>query len=319
MGDFLNTLVVRSDLSGNPSFPELLKRVRNVILSAYANQDVPFEQVVNALHPDRHVSQNPLFQVMFVLQPPLTDDKLGWRVSQLEVDSGCSKFNLTFNLEERPEGMIGAIEYNTDLFDATTIDRAIGHLMTLLEGIVANPETSIAQLPLLTESECHQLLVEWNNTQLDYPRDKCIHQLFEEQVEKTPDAVAVVCEEQKLTYHQLNCQANQLAHYLQTLGVRPEVLVGICVERSLEMVVGLLGIMKAGGAYVPLDPNYPQERVDYILSNSETKVLITSSQLLSSLAKNETQAICLDTDWEIIYESNKTNPESTVKDRKSVV
>ncbi|NEO69058.1 MAG: amino acid adenylation domain-containing protein [Moorea sp. SIO3H5] len=313
MGDFLNTLVLRSDLSGNPSFLELLKRVRNVILSAYANQDVPFEQVVNALDPDRHVSQNPLFQVMFVLQPPLTDDKLGWRVSQLEVDSGCSKFNLTFNLEERPEGIIGAIEYNTDLFDTATIERAIGHLMTLLEGIVAHPETSIAQLPLLTESESHQLLVEWNNTQLDYPRDKFIHQLFEEQVEKTPDAVAVVFEEQKLTYHQLNCQANQLAHYLQTLGVRPEVLVGICVERSLEMVVGLLGILKAGGAYVPLDPNYPQERVDYILSNSETKVLITSSHLLSSLAKNETQAICLDTDWEIISESNKANPESTVK------
>ncbi|NEP87682.1 MAG: amino acid adenylation domain-containing protein, partial [Okeania sp. SIO2C2] len=212
MGDFLNTLVLRSDLSGNPSFRELLKRVRNVILSAYANQDVPFEQVVNAVHPDRHVSQNPLFQVMFVFQPPLTDDKLGWKVSQFEVDSGSSKFDLTFNLEERPEGMSAAIEYNTDLFDVTTIERAIGHLMSLLEGIVANPETSIAQLPLLTEAELHQLLVEWNNTQAEYPKDKCIHQLFEEQVERTPDAVAVVFEDRQLTYHQLNCQANQLAH-----------------------------------------------------------------------------------------------------------
>jgi len=178
MGNFLNTLVLRSDLSGSPSFPELLKRVRNVILSAYANQDVPFEKVVEDLHPDRQVSKNPLFQVMFVLQPPLSEDKLGWRVSQLEVDSGTSKFDLTFNLEERSEGTIGAIEYNTDLFDATTIDRAIGYLSALLEGIVTNPNQSISELPLLTEKERHQLLVEWNDTATDYPKDKCIHPAF---------------------------------------------------------------------------------------------------------------------------------------------
>ncbi|NEQ77288.1 MAG: amino acid adenylation domain-containing protein [Okeania sp. SIO2C9] len=312
MGDFLNTLVLRSDLSGNPSFRDLLKRVRNVILSAYANQDVPFEQVVNALHPDRHVSQNPLFQVMFVLQPPLTDEQLGWTVSQLEVDSGCSKFDLTFNLEEQPEGMTGAIEYNTDLFDATSIDRAIGHLMTLLEGIVTNPNQSISELPLLTEQERYQLLVEWNDTAVDYPQDKCVHQLFEEQVEKTPDAVAVVFEEQELTYRELNCRANQLAHYLQTLGVQPEVLVGICVERSLEMMVGLLGILKAGGAYVPIDPNYPTERIAYMLEDSAVSVLLTSKSVWLGLPEHSARVVCLDSDWDTIVNYSIKNIDSGV-------
>jgi len=311
MGDFLNTLVLRSDLSGNPNFREFLKRVRNVILSAYANQDVPFDRVVNALHPDRHFSQNPLFQVMLVLQPPFTDSKLGWTVSQLEVDSGTSKFNLTFNLEERPEGIIGAIEYNTDLFDAATIDRAIGHLITLLEGIVAHPETSIAQLPLLTEVELHQLLVEWNDTAVNYPY-KCIHQLFEEQVEKTPDAVAVVFEEQKLTYQELNCRANQLAHYLQTLGVKPETLVGICVERSLAMVVALLGILKAGGAYVPIDPNYPAERIAYMLEDSAVPVLLTSKSVGLDLPEHSARVVCLDSDWDTIVSYSIKNIDSGV-------
>ncbi|MDY7008074.1 MAG: amino acid adenylation domain-containing protein [Cyanobacteriota bacterium] len=312
IGDFLNTLVLHSDLSGNPSFLELLKRVRNVILSAYANQDVPFEQVVNALHCDRHISQNPLFQVMFVLQPPLNDDRLGWKVSQLEVDSGCSKFDLTFNLEERPEGMIGAIEYNTDLFDAATIDRVLGHLITLLEGIVAHPETSIAQLPLLTEAESHQLLVEWNDTAVNYPQDKCIHQLFEEQVEKTPDAVAVVFEGQELTYQELNCRGNQLAHYLQTLGVGPEVLVGICVERSLEMMVGLLGILKTGGAYVPIDPGYPTERIAYMLEDSAVSVLLTSKSLRLGLPEHSARVVCLDSDWDTIVSYSIKNIDSGV-------
>ncbi|WP_287314903.1 non-ribosomal peptide synthetase, partial [Moorena sp. SIO1G6] len=312
MGDFLNTLVVRSDLSGHPSFSGLLKRVRNVILSAYANQDVPFEQVVNALHPDRHVSQNPLFQVMFVLQPPLTDDKLGWTVSQLEVDSGTSKFNLTFNLEERPEGMIGAIEYNTDLFDATTIDRAIGHFMTLLEGIVANPETSIAQLPLLTEAERHQLLVEWNDTAVNYPQDKCIHQLFEEQVERTPDAVAVAFEEQTLTYQELNGQANQLAHYLRKLGVKPDTLVGIFLEPSLEMVVSIYGVLKAGGAYVPLAPGYPRDRITHILETSQASILLTQQNLTPQLTNHHPEIVCLDQDWNLIEQESPKNFDSSV-------
>ena len=300
MGDFLNTLVLRSDLSGNPSFRELLKRVKNVILSAYANQDVPFETVIAAVHPDRSLGKNPLFQVMFVLQPPLTDDKLGWKVSQFEIDSGSSKFNLTFNLEERPEGIIGAIEYNTDLFDAATIERAIGHLMTLLEGIVANPQTSIAQLPLLTEKDRYQLLVEWNNTAVDYPQDKCIHQLFEEQVERTPDAVAVVFEGKELTYRELNDRANQLAHYLQTLGVGPEVRVGIYLDRSPHMIVAVMGAMKAGGCYIPLDPNWPIARMERILSSQGVGYLVTQQKYLRIVREQQwkqpqlTHGICLD-------------------------
>ncbi|NEP03802.1 MAG: amino acid adenylation domain-containing protein [Okeania sp. SIO4D6] len=242
----------------------------------------------------------------------LPSQKLGWKVSQLEIDSGCSKFDLTFNLEERPEGMIGAIEYNTDLFDAATIERVIGHLMTLLEGIVAHPETSIAQLPLLTEAERHQLLIEWNDTTVDYPKDKCIHQLFEEQVEKTPDAVAVVFEEEELTYQELNFRANQLAHYLQTLGVRPEVLVGICVERSLEMIVGLLGILKAGGAYVPIDPNYPAERIAYMLEDSAVPVLLTSKSVQLGLPEHSAQVVCLDSNWDTIVSYSIKNIDSGV-------
>ncbi|NEP13292.1 MAG: amino acid adenylation domain-containing protein [Symploca sp. SIO2C1] len=315
IGNFLNTLVLRSDLSGNPSFCQLLKRVRQVCLSAYSHQDVPFQKVVEALHPESQVNQNPLFQVAFTIDPSLlTENKLGWQAFYFEVDPKISKFDLTFYLlEEESEGMVLLTEYNTDLFDATTIKRMSGHLSTLLEEIVTNPNQTIAELPLLTESERHQLLVEWNNTQADYPQDKCIHQLFEEQVARTPDAVAVVFEEEKLTYHELNRQANQLAHYLQTLGVGPEVLVGICVERSLEMVVGLLGILKAGGAYVPLDPDYPTERIAYMLEDSSVPVLLTQSRLLEQLSSSVGKLVLLDSDWDIIASFSQENPVKGVK------
>ncbi|NEO29894.1 MAG: amino acid adenylation domain-containing protein [Symploca sp. SIO3C6] len=315
IGNFLNPLVLRSDLSGNPSFCQLLKRVRNVCLSAYSHQDVPFQKVVEVKHLDYQVQQNPLFQVTFVIDPLLvTESKLGWKAFYFEVDPQTSKFDLTFYLlEEQLEEVVLLTEYNSDLFDATTIERMNGHLITLLEGIVANPNQNISQLPLLTETERYQILVEWNDTQVDYPQDKCIHQLFEEQVERTPDAVAVVFEREELTYKELNARANQLGHYLQKRGVKPDTLVGVYLERSLAMVVGMLGILKAGGAYVPLDPAYPQERVNYILSESETKILITSSQLLNSLPSHETQVICLDRDWKIISQENQGIPESKVK------
>ncbi|NEQ74589.1 MAG: amino acid adenylation domain-containing protein [Okeania sp. SIO2C9] len=315
IGNFLNTLVLRSDLSGNPSFCELLKRVQNVCFSAYSHQDVPFQKVVEALHPDYQVNKNPLFQVAFTIDPPLvTEDKLGWKAFYFEVDPKTSKFDITFYLlQEESEGMVLLTEYNTDLFDAATIKRMSGHLNTLLEGIVINPNQSISELPLLTESERHQLLVEWNNTTVDYPQDKCIHQLFEEQVERTPDAVAVVFEDRQLTYHELNCQANQLAHYLQTLGVAPEVLVGICVERSVEMVVGLLGILKAGGAYVPLDPNYPTERIAYMLEDSSVPVLLTQSKWVEKLPSSVGKLILLDSDWDVIASLGQDNPVNQTK------
>nr|MDZ8004603.1 amino acid adenylation domain-containing protein [Nostoc sp. DedSLP05]MDZ8100847.1 amino acid adenylation domain-containing protein [Nostoc sp. DedSLP01] len=204
-------------------------------------------------------------------------------------------------------------EYNTDLFDASTIERMSGHFVTMLEGILANPQERISQLPILTASEQQQLLVEWNDTQVDYAFDKCIHQLFEQQVERTPNAVAVVFENQQLTYHELNCRANQLAHYLQSLGVSADVLVGICVERSLEMVVGLLGTLKAGGAYVPLDPEYPQDRLSFMLRDAQVSVLLTQQHLVESLPQHRARVVHLDKDWLLISEFSQENPIADVQ------
>ncbi|WP_223278611.1 non-ribosomal peptide synthetase family protein, partial [Nostoc sp. 'Peltigera membranacea cyanobiont' 232] len=309
IGFFVNTLVMRTNLAENPTFNELLPRIREMALSAYAHQDLPFEMLVETLQPERDMSHTPLFQVMFALQNAhISEIELtGLTVSSLPIESSTAKFDLTLSMENTSTRLVGGWEYNTDLFDSSTIERMALHFVTLLEGIVANPEQRISQLPMLTASEQQQLLIEWNNTQVDYPQDKCIHQLFEEQVERTPDAVAVVFENQQLTYHELNCRANQLAHYLQSLGVKADVLVGICVERSLEMVVGLLGILKAGGAYVPLDPEYPQERLSFMLENAQVSVLLTQQQLVDKLQKHQAQVVCLDTDWHFISQFNQDN------------
>ncbi|MFS0516453.1 amino acid adenylation domain-containing protein [Nostoc sp. UIC 10607] len=310
IGFFVNTLVLRTDISGNPTFEEILRRVREVALGAYAHQDLPFELLVETLQPQRNLSHTPLFQVMFVLQnAPMSALELpGLTLSFLEDNSDTAKFDLTLYMEETTAGMIGTLEYNTDLFDASTIQRMAGHLQTLLAGIVANPQQQISQLPLLTASEQQQLLVEWNSTQVDYPQDKCIHQLFEEQVERSPDAIAVVFEDQQLTYQELNQRANQLAHHLQKLGVGPEVLVGICIERSLEMVIGLLGILKAGGAYVPIDPDYPQQRLTFFLQDCQTKILLTQDKFKQTLPRQEIQLICLDSEWATIAQELSDNP-----------
>ncbi|MEG4235607.1 amino acid adenylation domain-containing protein [Microcoleus sp. Pol11C3] len=312
IGFFLNTLVLRTDLSGDPSFQQLLERVREVTLEADAHRDLPFEHLVQTLLPERSSSRNPLFQVSFVLEPPMPALDSGWNMSQLDVDTGTAKFDLTLELDERPEGIVGRIEYSTDLFEGSTISRMIGHYQALLEGIVANPIARISDLPLLTPPERHQLLVEWNNTWAEYPQDKCIHQLFEKQVECTPDAVAVVFEEEQLTYLELNAKANQLALYLRSLGVGPEVLVGICVERSLDAIVGILGILKAGGAYVPIDPAYPVERIAYMLDDSQLPVLLTQKQLVASLPEHQARVVCLDADWEKISAESELPPQSDV-------
>ncbi|HEY9666982.1 MAG TPA: condensation domain-containing protein, partial [Coleofasciculaceae cyanobacterium] len=298
IGFFVNSLVLRTDVSGNPTFLELLGRVKEVALGAYAHQDLPFEKLVEELHPERNLNQNPLFQVVFALQnAPMEALELpGLTLSPLQfVDTGTTRFDLEFHLWERKqnnglgvdssEGISGFVVYSTDLFDAATINRMLGHFQTLLEGIVANPEQRLADLPLLSETERHQLLVEWNNTQAQYPKDLCIHQLFEAQVEKTPDAIAVVFEDKQLSYRELNNRSNKLAHYLQKRGVGAEVLVGLCVERSVEMVVGMLGILKAGGAYVPLDPSYPSERLSLMLEDAQVSVLLTR-QRFKSLANS---------------------------------
>lgn len=315
IGFFVNILVLRTDVSGNPSFWELLQRVRQVAMEAYSHQDVPFEKVVEALQPERNLSYSPLFQVMFILQntPPGKLELPGLSLTRLEIESSTAKYDLTLSITESEQGLSASLEYNSDLFEQATITRMAGHFVTLLEGIVANPQQSILELPLLTTIEQQQLLVEWNNTQTEYPKDKCIHHLFEEQVELTPDAVAVVFENQQLTYHQLNSRANQLAHYLRSLGVKPDVLVGICVERSLEMVVGILGILKAGGAYVPLDPEYPQERLSFMLQDADVSILLTQQKLLKRLQNHQAEFICLDTDWESISRSDRDSLITNVK------
>ncbi len=312
IGFFVNTPVLRTDLSGNPTFRELLGRVREVTFEAQAHQEVPFDYLVRELQPTRSLGQNPLFQVMLILAPPLPTLPAGWEPSHMVVETGTAKCDLYLDLAERPEGLLCRWEYSTDLFDATTIARMAGHWQTLLEGVVANPTRRLSELPLLTEKERHQLLVEWNATQATYPRDQCIHQLFEAQVERTPDAVAVVFEEEQLTYRELNSKANQLARSLQQLGVGPEVLVGLCMERSLEMIVGLLGILKAGGVYVPLDPEYPQERLSFLLQDTQMPVLLAQQRLASRLPQQHVQLVCLDTGWDKIAQQSEANPISGV-------
>ncbi|MFB2983014.1 amino acid adenylation domain-containing protein [Microseira sp. BLCC-F43] len=298
IGVFINTLVLRTYLDGKLSFRELLAQVRKVAVEAYEHQDIPFEKLVEEIQPNRDLSHTPLFQVLFQLRnvPNETVEVQGIRFEEFQLDRGIAAFDLTLDIVDTHEGLSCRFVYNTDLFERATISRMAGHFQTLLEGIVANLEQPIGQLPLLTEAERHQLLVEWNNTHRDYPKDKCIHQLFEEQAERTPDAVAVVFEQEYLTYGELNRRANQLAHHLQALGVKPEVLVGICVERSLLMVVGLLGILKAGGAYMPLDPSYPTERLNFMLEDANVSVLLTQQQFVERVGSDGVRVVCLDRD-----------------------
>jgi amino acid adenylation domain-containing protein len=310
IGFFLNMLVFRLDLSGNPTFAEAIARVRDVCLGALSHQELPFEKLVEEIHPDRNLGQNPLFQVTFAFQntPRVSPNLTGLVVEDLEIDTGIGAFDLHLFMEEIGGRLQGYCIYDGGLFKADTIERMLGHFKTLLEGIVRNPDQRISELALLTDSEKHWLLIERNDIKTDYPKDKCIHQLFEEQVERTPEAVAVIFEDQQLTYRELNNRANQLAHYLQTLGVGPELLVGICMERSLEMVVGLLGILKAGGAYVPLDPTYPKDRLAFMLDDTNVSVILTDTVSLSSLPRASARAICLDRDWEQIAREPRNNP-----------
>ncbi|MGV0103005.1 amino acid adenylation domain-containing protein [Nostoc sp. DSM 114160] len=315
IGFFVNVLVLRTDLSGDLSFQELLARIKSTALEAYIHQDLPFEKLVEEIQPNRDLSYNPLFQVMFVLQNvPISNPRLSdVSVTCQEGYNGTSKFDLTLFMEDDEQGLVATCEYNTDLFNADTIARMLVHFQTLLESIVSNPEQRIANLQLLTPSEVQQLLVEWNNTETDYPQDKCIHQLFEAQVNKTPSNIAVIFENQKLTYQELNDQANQLAHYLQKLGVKPEVIVGVCMKRSPEMLIALLAILKAGGAYVPLDPAYPQERLAFMVEDSQTKVLLTQSHLVELFAKSNVHIVCIDRDSQLLTQQSRENLFSEVK------
>jgi amino acid adenylation domain-containing protein/non-ribosomal peptide synthase protein (TIGR01720 family) len=315
IGFFVNTLVLRTDLQHNPSFIELLHRVQQVTLDAYAHQDVPFEKLVETLQPERNQSYSPLFQVGFVLQntPAESLEVPGLTLTSLEIESTTAKYDLTLSIEETERGLISAWEYNSDLFDLTTITRMAGNFQTLLTGIVTNPHQKISELPLLSEKEQQQLLWDWNDTEAEYASDRCIHQLFAAQVASTPQAIALVFQNRQLTYQELNSRANQLAHYLQKMGVGAETLVGICIDRSPEMLIGLWGILKAGGAYVPLDASYPPERLAYMLSDAKIKVLLTTKNLGAGLPAHAADVIYLDADWEQIATQSEENPVINVQ------
>jgi aspartate racemase len=310
IGLFINTLALRTSLAGNPTGRELLRRVRETALGGYANQEMPFAQLVKELQPDRSLAHNPLFQAMFVLQseglPPL--QLPGLKVSHLRVGNTMANFDLTLDIVERDGQLVCLFESNADLFAVETIERMMSHFQNLLAGLVASPEQRISQLPLLSESERRQLLVEWNDTKTDYPADRCIQELFEQQVESAPDAVALICEDGRMTYREVNSQANQLAHYLQKRGVGPDTRVGICITRSQEMIVALLGVLKAGGAYVPLDPDYPQARLKFMLEDARVPVLLTQTSLLQNLPPNAAELICIDELWEKIASESCDNP-----------
>ncbi len=300
MGYLGNTLVLRTDAGGDPTFRELLRRVRKVALEAYAHQDVPFEKVVRAAQPERSLSRSPLFQVMFTLQSTTskaTHTMPGLALTPLYVDFGTTHFDLTLSMELAGDDFGMLLQYDTDLFDATTITQMLDHMERLLASVVENPDRHLSDIALLSTAEQQRTLVEWNDTRVNYPQADCIHQLFEQQAARTPDAIALVYDAEQLTYRELDERANQLAHYLRAHGVGPESLVGLCAERSIEMVVALLGILKAGGAYVPLDPEYPEERLAFMLAEAQVSVLLTQQRTAARLAGQTAHVVCLDTDW----------------------
>ena len=328
VGYCVNPIVLRSKLAGNPSFKVLLNQVRETVLDAFERQAYPFPLLVDRLQPIRDPSRSPLCQVMFVLQRPhlLQEEGIpsfilgtpGGRITlgELVLESlpmqiqQEGQFDLTLHMVETQGELSASFDYSTDLFDKATMFRMARHFTTLLKGIVEDPDQRVEELPLLIEEERHQLLVEWNDTKRSYPKDKCIHELFEEEAEKSPEAVAAVYGERQLTYGELNRRANQLAHYLRKRGVGAESLVGICVERSLEMVVGLLGILKAGGTYVPLDPDYPKERLGFMMEDTGTPVLLTQERFLPAISHHT--ALCLDARWGDIARESEENLAAAV-------
>ena len=327
VGFFANPVVLRADLSGNPTFRAFLGQVRQTVLAALDHQDYPTLRLVQRLRPPRDLSRPPLCQTMFVLDKPhrvaeqavpaFAGGETGLRMSLgglamelIPLERRAATLDLVMLIIETTGSLSASIRFNADLFDAATIARMAGHFHALLESVIRDPAAAIGDLEILTDAERRQLLVEFNDTKADYPKDKCVHQLFEEQVQRTPDSVAVVFEGQQLTYAQLNARANQLAHHLQALGVGPEVPVAICMEHCPEMVVGVLGILKAGGAYLPLDPAYPKERLAFMLQDAHAPVLLTREHWLESLPDYAGRVVCLDSEWEAIAAESEKNPVS---------
>ncbi|MDQ2898441.1 MAG: condensation domain-containing protein, partial [Acidobacteriota bacterium] len=310
IGLFINTLVLRTDVSGNPVFPELLGRVRDMAADSIAHQEMPFELLVEELRPERDPSRNVIFQVNFIYQrdfiKPL--EFSGLSLTAIPSKSPGAIYDLNFFMVERAEGWRLSCEYNTDLFEAATATRMLNHFRTLLEGVAENPARRVSEFPLLSDAERNQILIDWNDTRTEYPAHRTVVQLFEAKAAETPEAIAAVFENEKLTYRALNQRSNHIAHYLRKRGAGPDVLVGICVERSLDMLAGILAILKAGSAYVPLDPGFPHERLAYMLEDSGMPLLLTSERLAERLNPKKARAVCLDRDRAEIALESAANP-----------
>jgi aspartate racemase len=315
LGFFVNILVLRTDLSGDPTFRELLGRVRLIALEAYEHQELSFDKLVEELNPERDLSRTPLFQVSIQLKntPKRSPMREEISMDEYRLDKGFVMFDLVLDIMDEEEGLVCQFEYNTDLFDASTIERMAGHFRMVLEGAVEDPDKRLSELALLAREERRRVLYEWNDTKTDYPKDKCVHELFEARVESAPDAVAVTCGEESLTYGELNGKANRLAHNLETLGVRSGSMVALCAERSLDAVVGIVGILKAGGAYVPLDPTYPKERLAYMLEDTGAKVLLAQDKLKSVFSEYKGEVVSLDGKVEAPGLNTEGNPENTAR------
>ena len=312
IGFFVNTLAIRTTIDGALPFRDLLSRVRDEVLQAFSYQDVPFEKIVEHVQPDRTSAQNPIFNVMFSLQNHPDEIRIpGLTVTPVEIESSVAKFDLTLVAQDTLDGLTAVAEFNKDIFELSTIERLLGHLETLLEGIVSAPEKTIGTLPLLTTRERQTLLMDWNATETDFPKNTPIHQIFETQVARTPHAIAAVYGHEVITYRQLDERSSQLANYLQRFPVANDVLVGVCLERSIEMIISWLAVLKAGAAYVPLDPGYPSERIGFMLEDTRMPVVITQKKLAGKLP-NETHKICIDSDWKNISRESTNAPARDV-------
>jgi len=314
IGFFVNSLVLRTSLDFDPSVEELLSRVRLSSSKAYSNQDLPFDRIVDEIQPERDLSHNPIFQVMFAFQnTPDLPESLGDMQMDLEVlDNDTSVFDLTLNLHDETSGIHGYFEYCNELFEAQTIERMQGHYLTILEALIANPKSKISQIQILTKSESQQLLTEWNATETEINNSRTIHQLIEEQVIKNPDATAICHTGNQLSYSQLNKKANQLARQLQVMGVKPDTIVAICIERCSDMFVSILAILKAGGAYLPLDPAYPSDRLSFMLEDSGADILLSHADLINTMPEHKLNLFCVDRDWYQLEEFAENDVASDV-------
>lgn len=314
IGFFANTLVMRADFSQKPTYLDLLRQVRDTAMAAYEHQDIPFERLVEVLQPERTFNRPPFFQVMFVLQnqPMPAVDQPGLRIEPIEIHNSTSKFDILLNVFETPEGFNVGIEYADDLFDEDTIERMLEHYRILLQGIVERPESPVDELPMLSEAEKQTLLFDWNQTIVEYPGEipHVLSRWIEGQAKKTPNAYALAFGKTRWTYRELNERSNQLAHILQSHGIGPESIVAICVERSVELVVGLLGIMKAGGAYVPLDAEYPADRLAFMLEDCQAPVLLYKGNLPAWVDETKVRAIEIDLESEELLQRSTANPQN---------